>query len=881
MAGDGTLPTGTVTFLFTDIEGSTRLWQQHPDEMKGALIDHDRILTTSIDSHAGRTFSTAGDSFAAAFPRASDALSAAVSAQLAISELAWGNTLIKVRMGIHTGEAQERGGDYFGPVLNEGARLMSAAHGGQTIISSTTAELAGKDLPDGVGLVDLGDHLLKDVLDPVRVYQVVPPDLESDFPPLRTTNPRRNNLPEELSSFIGRGQDIDEVRTLVEDGRVVTLVGGGGVGKTRLSLQVANIVGDSFRDGVWFVELDSISRPELVPKLVATALDVQEQGDRPIGESLLFERAESELLLVLDNCEHLLGAVSELVDVLVASCPGIRILATSRERLNVQGELVWAVDPMPTPDASSSQAALLDNPSVRLFVERATLADRTFALGADNADACAEICIRLDGVPLAIELAAARMGSMSARQIANRLDQRLSLLTTGTRTSDARQQTLRGAIDWSYELLEPEERQLLRLLAVFRGGFTLEAVEGMWSAIDKDAIAVDVLSQLVTKSLVVREQSDRYALLETIRQYADERLVEFGEAEAAVNGHNKWFTTWSSEQGRLVATRQQLVALSALETDLDNLRAVLERSMESGDLESAMRIASNISFFWFLHSHFGESGIWYVRLIETDAGVQDHVRAKLLIGAGEFSMSMSRHDEAASRLGEARQIAQRLGSARLEGWAVAYLMTNESWRLRSDEALALGEEGIDLFQTAGDMHGVGYVTFMRAAIGYLDLHLQGALTPEAAEDVVGGLQPLVVVAESLGERNLIGHLSDLLGPVVLETGRVDQAAAHALRAVESFDTLGNQICLAHALDHVALIRARGGYPESAVTLLGASTALREQLGVSARAAEMVAFDAALSEARESLAEHAFEQAWAIGLQTPRVEAVALVSETLS
>ncbi|MDH3426445.1 MAG: adenylate/guanylate cyclase domain-containing protein, partial [Acidimicrobiia bacterium] len=459
-------PTGTVTFLFTDIEGSTSLWQEHPESMKEALATHDLIMRSNIEGHRGYVFSTAGDAFAAAFARAGDAISASVAAQQMLGGTDWGETVVRLRMGLHTGEAEEREGDYFGPALNRGARLMAAAHGGQVLVSSACAQIVADQLPDGVSLVDLGEHRLKDLSKPERVFQIGHPELASEFPPLRTLDAVPNNLPLELTSFVGREADVGQVVGLLNHTRLLTVTGVGGVGKTRIALEVAAGVTDGYRDGVWLVELGALSDPDLIPKQVAVAMGVQEQADRPIVATLLEMASRKEVLLVLDNCEHLIEGVAVLADQLLRSCPQVRLLATSREPLGVSGETVWTLPPMPIPGVGLDPIPDLLGAieSIRLFIDRARLADQEFSLSADNAAACAEICRRLDGVPLAIELAAARVSILSPHQIAERLDNRLSLLTKSARTALPRQQTLRAAIEWSYDLLEPDEQHLFRSL---------------------------------------------------------------------------------------------------------------------------------------------------------------------------------------------------------------------------------------------------------------------------------------------------------------------------------------------------------------------------------------------------------------------------------
>jgi len=555
------------------------------------------------------------------------------------------------------------------------------------------------------------------------------------------------------------------------------------------------------------------------------------------------------------------------------------LLTTSREPLGVSGETVWTLQPMPVPtvDIEPDLDRLGAIESMSLFIDRARLADREFSLSADNADACAEICRRLDGVPLAIELAAARVSALSPPQIAERLDDRLALLVKGTRTALPRQQTLRAAIDWSYELLTPDEQRLFRCLSVFRGGFTLDAVQALWSdGEQRERDALELLTHLVDKSLVVitsRAETRRFGLLGTIRQYAWERLASAGETDATVAQHRQWFTSWAKEQERLLSTPNQLAALEALEADYDNLRAILERSMASGDVEPALRIAADISFFWWLHSHFGEAGAWFKRLLAVGERVPPYVRVKLLLGAGLFSMSVSDHQQAEEWLTEARRIAQEINAPRFEGWALFHLTFNEFYRLNWDAARAYGEQGLRIFQHAGDPRGIGMVTGLQTFVDYADLRANSEMPPEVAEDFLSKLKPMLAGVRRLGERNPLGHFFGLLGLMALDAGRIDEAGGHLSEAVSAFNTLGSQTGLAGTLDHVALLATRANQPAAAISLLGATTTLRQHLGVSARLMEQLIFDEALDAARKNVATDSFEGAWAEGTRMTRDQAV--------
>ncbi|HSG44870.1 MAG TPA: adenylate/guanylate cyclase domain-containing protein, partial [Anaerolineales bacterium] len=545
------LPSGTVTFLFTDIEGSTKLSQEHPDEMPALLARHNEILNQAIEAHNGYVFQIVGDSFSASFHSASDALNATMDAQLALQSETWNPAPIKVRMGIHTGTAQlDADNQYSGyKILASTQRIMSAGHGGQILISSATHELVRDMLSKDSTLLDLGEKQLKDLLRPEHLYQLNISGLATTFPPLKTLDSYPTNLPTHLTSFIGRENEIAEVGQDLSEHRLVTLTGSGGTGKTRLSLQVAADMLDSFPKGVWFVELAPITDPELIPQTILTAIGIKEQEGKTPLDLLKEYLSEKRTLIVLDNCEHLISASARVVNELLRAAPKIKVLASSREALGVRGEASYPVPSLTLPNIKHLPAIehLSQYEAVRLFIDRALLVNPSFEVDKDSAPFLAQICYRLDGIPLAIELAAARVKILSVEQISKRLDDRFRLLTGGARTALPRQQTLRALIDWSYDILGENEQLLLCRLSVFAGGWTLEAAE---EVCDGDGIesfdVLDLLSQLVNKSLVVvaersRSGETRYRMLETIRQYARDKLLEASDADSVREKHLAYF----------------------------------------------------------------------------------------------------------------------------------------------------------------------------------------------------------------------------------------------------------------------------------------------------------------------------------------------------
>ncbi len=595
------LPTGTVTFLFTDLEGSTRLWEDHPDAMHDALARHDELVREAIESHAGHVVKTTGDGFHAAFATARDALDAALAAQLALSAEQWASTgRLRARMGVHTGEAQHREGDYYGTVLNRAARIMSAGHGDQIVLSCATEELVGDALPAGCELIDLGEHRLRDLGRPEALFQLAHSDLRRDFAPLRALDAFPGNLPLQVSSFIGREEDVSRVAGALDGARIVTLTGVGGVGKTRLALQSAADVLPRFCDGAWVAELASADNPEALVQVVAAALRVSPHPTTPLDTRIRDSLRDKQLLVVLDNCEHLLDAASRLADGILRECPKVRILATSRESLDLDGERVVRVRSLPLPESSADAEGADAVDAVRLFIERAHGAEPDFRLDAGDLNVVAEICRRLDGIPLAIELAAARVVSMSPAEIAGLLDERFRLLTGGRRNAVERHQTLRATVDWSYSLLQPAERAVFDRLGVFPASFDAAAARAVTQGDGvEDWDVRDALTGLVNKSMINTASgatsTTRYQLLETMRQYSRERLDQTGDADQRRRAHAEYYAQLADDYGDTMLTGHDIQRKqSEIRFEWDNFRAAVTWSLDSdvpGDGDLALRIA--------------------------------------------------------------------------------------------------------------------------------------------------------------------------------------------------------------------------------------------------------------------------------------------------
>ena len=714
------LPTGTITFLFTDIQGSTPLWEQMPGEMEKAVAQHHTLLRQAIETNGGYVFQVIGDAFQAAFRTAGEGLSAAVAAQRLLMGADWGATgPLKVRMGLHTGPAEL---DPLGNApyavshtLNRAARIMSAGHGGQILLSQESADLVRRRLPEGVTLKDMGEHHLKGLLHPEHLFQVLAPGLEDNFPPLKSESRPSHNLPLELTAFIGRQQEIVQVQELLQEHRLVTLTGSGGVGKTRLSIQVAEQMLADTPDGVWYVELAPISDPDLVPQIVATTLGLREEPNRPLSDTLAHFLSSRQLLLVLDNCEHLLGACARLADNLLRKSPRLRIFVSSREPLGIGGEYTFRVPSLTTPDPHQMPALgdFQEYEAVRLFTVRARAALPSFQVNEHNAPAIAQICQRLDGIPLALELAAVRLNMLTTEQLASRLDNAFRLLTGGSRTALPRQQTLRAAIDWSYQLLSDPEQRLLRRLAVFAGGGILEAIESVCAGEGLEAEQIlDLLTGLVNKSMVsverIQHQETRYRLLETVRQYAREKLYDARESQAFHDHHLDYFLAMAEAIEPQLRTSVAIDRLQMLHREVDNLRAALSWAMDENDspkIEAGLRLACALLNFWHTQSFHSEGVSWLSKGLSAlpgDDPALSRLRASAYFASGHLVFPLGRHSESQQWLQESLEIYQNLGDR--AGMAMAQSMLGETfaWDGSFEKAKELCEASLAACRTLDD-----------------------------------------------------------------------------------------------------------------------------------------------------------------------------------
>jgi predicted ATPase/class 3 adenylate cyclase len=796
------LPTGTVTFLFTDVEGSTRLWEDHPDAMHDVLARHDEIVRGAIESHGGYVVKTTGDGFHAAFGTARDALEAALAAQQALAgEPPVQGVVVKVRMGVHTGEARVRDGDYFGSELNRAARLMAVGHGGQVLVSDVTHRLASD-----VGAVDLGSHNLKDAGE-IGIWQLTHASLRRDFPPLRTLQ-ATNNLPAPVDSFVGRRAELADVLHALRDSRLVTLTGPGGSGKTRLALEAATAALSGYRNGLWFVSLAVAGSGEQVVPLVAAELGVPEASDEPVADTLEHWLRDRQLLLVLDNCEPVVTAVASFAERYLARCSDVRILATSREVLGVRGERALGTPPLTVGDDLAHAG---ESDAVELFMVRASAAAPGFDAGAADVATVAQICRRLDGLPLAIELAAARLRALSLEQIETRLDDRFRLLRAG-------QRTLEAVVAWSYDLLSDAEREVFVRLAVFPADFSLEAAEMVVSdAVVEAGDVLDVLTRLVEKSLVMTVIGDeryRYRLLETLREYARARLDERGEVARWSDRLLEWAMTRVEYVEASLRRPAQDAALQSVVADAVTLRAGMDWANDRGDHLAALRIASTVpiglvgerrqSITSLLERLGSEVEPWF-------AGHAYCALGNLAFEQGDWTVSSESHAAAA-------EYFLLAGSARNAAWA-SYFGVQGAWGVgdlaRTD---ALVRQAIDGFRSDGDEMGLGYALGF-ASLRTSDLDEAKRLAAEADELLRATASPIS-----------IAHTVEISGIIAYDRDELADAATFIAEAVEIFSSYGNLGCCAHALESAAVIVDRAGQPETATELLGAAEELRHRSG---------------------------------------------------
>jgi predicted ATPase/class 3 adenylate cyclase len=759
------LPTGTVTFLFTDIEGSSNLWERGPEAMRGALADHDAIVRDGVARHRGVVFKAIGDAFCCVFASPQDALAAAIEVQRALAAHVWPSELgaLRARMGMHTGTAVEREGDYFGPTVNRVARLTAIGSGGQILASSATAALLRAALAPGTTLEDLGPHRLRDLSQSENVYQVFATGLRTDFPVLASLDALPNNLPSQFSSFVGREREIGELKNFLAAHRLVTVAGSGGIGKTRLALHVAAATIARFKDGAWFVDLSSVADPGLVVQAIAAELQVREVRLESLAETLVQHLGRKRLLLVVDNAEQVLGAVAAIVKTILSRCAGITVLATSREPLHLVGEQVYRLVSMPAAPAVECAADLTRYDSTRLFLERARSVAPGLEIADGDAAVVADVCRKLEGIPLAIELAAARVSTLSIRQLNDRLGEKLSLLASRDST-EKRHRTLRATIEWSYRLLNEGEKEALARLSICAGGFTLEACERLTPA--NHVPAVDVLESLVEKSFVQLDpnaEGPRYRCLDVIAEYARGELAAFNAAELVARAHARYYAELAS-RGRSVTGTEAPLWYRVLDDETPNLRVALDWCVANDPVLGA-HLALDLSPYWRVRSTIAEARSRLTALLAA-GGLDRGDRAMLLCCAAAFA-AMQDDFEASLRLsGEALTIYRESGDA--SGTAEALFRTAEVEHRKGhlQRAKALYEEALELYGTVSNARGE---MLCLANLGMLARqHGDYAGAKRLLEDAFAR-------ANASGERRIAGEFAMAIGWVNVYVGDVDRA----------------------------------------------------------------------------------------------------------
>src|ERR1700722_8201312 len=823
------IPSGTVTLLFSDIEGSTKLWENSSEAMAEALERHDQLLRRAMDEHHGYVFKTIGDAFCVAFETCHDALRAALATQHALMRESWPSEAeIRVRLALHTGVCQERDGDYFGPTVNRTARLMAIAHGGQVLVSGVSAELLTDFPADEAMLRDLGQHRLRDLGRPEHVWQLQSPLIQPEFPPLQSLdNPELpNNLPELLSSFVGRDEELAEVRALLGEHRLVVLTGAGGSGKTRLAMQAAAELLDGDGEGVWLVELASVNDEGLVPNAVASAMGIQEMLDVAPFETLVSTLSNQNVLLILDNCEHLIGACSKFADEVVRNCPRVRILATSREPLGVEGERVYRVPSMSLPDDEAETLADIGNSdAVSLFIGRAREVE--YLIHDSDVALVASICKRLDGIPLALELAAARLSAMSLSQLNELLDQRFRLLPGGSRNVMARQQTLQALVDWSYGLLSPAERSVLCRLSVFVGGFTLEAAESVCSneLVDEFDVA-NVLHSLVAKSLVVADRglgSVRFRLLETIRQYSAQKLLDTEGDEVALAVHDRHADFFIALAVNGDRGAEHFEKNRSLDVEAENLRAMLSHCAASPTrTEDIMSVFA--SLVWYFVSRPSYDLVPYLSdAVKRHGESATSLFANALITLGQLEVSFSLLDDAkvaAAALVVERgyEIAVARGELALQSRALGIMAMNAARRNEVDLAAELTQQSIAAARESGQPVELGIALF--SALGG---RIGDALFTE--DDVTRIIDEVRTIWSDIGYGAGLAAVSSRVAHGALVRGDIEMATREWRHVLEVLEESGALWWARNARVNLAIVLAGSGKYDEAGPLLRQS--LRE------------------------------------------------------
>ena len=885
---DSGLPTGTVTFLFTDIEGSTRLLSALGDAYPPLLAAHADILRGAIGTHAGTEVNTEGDSFFAVFPSAPDAVAAAVEAQRGLADAAWPDgATVRVRMGLHSGEGRLGGDDYVGLDVHRAARIAGVGHGGQVILSDATRALVAQGLPDGVGLRDLGEHRLKDLAQSIRIFQLDIDGLAAEFPALRSLDARPTNLPNELTRFIGRERELVRLRELIGGHRLVTLTGPGGTGKTRLALEVAGELLAEFSDGAFFVDLAPIADPGLVALTVAQALGLRVDPGGDARNAAQAHLRDRELLLIVDNFEQVLEGAGTIEELLSAA-PRLRVLVTSRMALHIYGEQEHEILPFELPDPNWAPEEFYRNAAASLFIDRARSAKPEFVLTGADVQAVAGITARLDGLPLAIELAASQVRILSPQAILKRLEQHLPLLVGSARGRPERQQTMRGAVAWSYDLLEASERRLFARLSVFPGGCSLEAAEAVCEPGDLGLPILDGLAALVEKSLIrpieTADAQPRFGMLETILEYADGRLREEFDSEATYRRLAEFLLAFAEEAEPHLTLQDQTKWLDLCEREGPNLRRALRWAVEAGEGDTGLRTAAAMWRFWQQRGPIWEGRRALDQLLAL-GGSSPEVRAKALSAAGGLAWWGGDYQATRLHFEEALALVQRSGDPHGEVDALYNLGFVTVWsgagdavdRARAegrfahaDAAESLFRQSLAIAQELGDQKGIAKA---HRGLGFVVGVARG--DPAAT---VAMFENAAAMFEELGDRWELTETLVGLGNATRFSGDKERARAFYLRGLDMMMDAGNRPMSTGILFLVAALESEMGRHERATRLYGAGASAREVTGaVTTPVGDRLLGDP-VGMARQAIGDEAVDRALAEGRAMDREAAIAYAHE---
>ncbi|MGH2711876.1 MAG: ATP-binding protein [Actinomycetota bacterium] len=864
------LPTGTVTFLFTDIEGSTLLLRKLGERYAEALGQHGDIVRKVLQREGGVELGTEGDSFFAVFASPAAAIRAVIEIQRELASHPWPEgAKFRVRMGLHTGEGSRAGDTYVGLDVHRASRIGDAGHGGQVLLSEATQTLVQHSLPEGVELEDLGSHRLKDLPHPEHLFQLTIPGLQAEFPVLRSLDARPNNLPAQMSTFIGREDAIREVEELLESTRLLTLTGPGGTGKTRLGLEIAHRQLPAFPDGVWFVDLSAITDPSVVLTEIAVVLDLSRDPGASVFDCLEQHLRDRRLLLILDNFEQVLDSAMG-IEHLLSHAAGLKVIATSRSVLSIYGEREYPVPPLrlPEPERVTDLDALSHSEAVALFVERARAVRPDFVVTAENASAIAEICSRLDGLPLAIELAAVRVNVLTPQAMLPRLDARLALLTSGPRSLPERQRTLRGAIDWSYQLLEDAERKLFSRLSVFSGGATLEAIEAVCGG-GLSGDALDMIGALINDSLVRRTETHdgemRFQMLETIREFAAERLEEEPDVEDVRAKHAKHFLALSREAEPHLVGDDQKSWLDRMDHEHGNIRSALKWTIRAGEVEAGQAAAGAIWRFWHQRGHLAEGRRKLEHLLEVPEGqARTEARFKALTAAGGLTYWQNDNPATERFYKEALEIAEEMDDPRMIAEGIFNYAFTDRIAGRDEEAYAKIGRALEIARSIGDRQLQADCLFLLG---------NRALREGRPQEALPMVEEAFAIFRDLGNRFAVADALSGLGSVYRILGDRDGACDAHRKALDIFVEVGNPTGISMVLEEMAMVETMDGRHERALKLAGAAEALKDQIGGGAPA-ELMKAEETLLESRKSLDQHTAERAWEEGLQMDTDKAVA-------